>query len=42
MQVINRREQPSDLTGAVVYLAPDESDFVIGQSLVIDGGMAMH
>ena len=42
MQVIKRREQPSDLTGAVVYLAPDESDFVTGQSLVIDGGMAMH
>jgi len=42
MQSIKRREQPSDLTGAVVYLASDESDFVTGQSLVIDGGMAMH
>ena len=42
LQVIKRREQPSDLTGAVVYLASDESDFVTGQSLVIDGGMAMH
>lgn len=42
MQVIKRREQPSDLTGAVVYLASDEADFVTGQSLVIDGGMAMH
>ena len=42
MQVIKRREQPSDLTGAVMYLASDESDFVTGQSLVIDGGMTMH
>lgn len=42
MQVIKRREQPSDLTGAAIYLASDESDFVTGQSLVIDGGMAMH
>ncbi len=42
MQVIKRREQPSDLTGALVYLASDESDFVTGQSLVIDGGMTMH
>ena len=42
MQVIKRREQPSDLVGAVTYFASDESDFVTGQSLVIDGGMCMH
>lgn len=42
MQVIKRREQPSDLTGAVVFFASDESDFITGQSLVIDGGMTMH
>jgi len=42
MQVVKRREQPSDLVGAVIYFASDESDFVTGQSLVIDGGMGMH
>ena len=42
MQVVKRREQPSDLSGAVVYFASDESDFVTGQSFVVDGGMAMH
>lgn len=42
MQVVKRREQPSDLVGAVIYLASDESDFVTGQSLVIDGGMSLH
>ena len=42
MMVFKRREQPSDLVGAAVYFASDDSDFVTGQSLVIDGGMTMH
>ncbi len=42
MQAVKGREQPSDVAGGVVYLASDESDFVTGQSLLIDGGTAMH
>jgi 3-oxoacyl-[acyl-carrier protein] reductase len=42
MQVVKRREQPSDLTGAVIYFASDEADFVTGQSFVVDGGMVVH
>ena len=35
---IKRRQVPGDLTGAVLYLASSDSDFVTGQTLVIDGG----
>ena len=29
---------PEDYVGAAIYLASDESSFVIGQTLIIDGG----
>ncbi|WP_280490101.1 SDR family NAD(P)-dependent oxidoreductase [Nocardia carnea] len=32
---------PADLTGAVVYLASDESRWVTGHSLVVDGGYSL-
>ena len=37
-----RLEQPQDLVGALLFLTSDESDFVIGQTLVVDGGRYMH
>jgi 3-oxoacyl-[acyl-carrier protein] reductase len=37
-QAIHRRETPQDLVGALVFLASDESRFMTGQTLVIDGG----
>ena len=40
-RAIKRREQPEDLVGACVFLASAESDFVTGQTLVVDGGSAM-
>lgn len=40
MQCVKRREEPEDLTGSAVFLASDESDFVTGQLLVVDGGAA--
>ena len=39
---LRRLERPEDLTGAVIFLASHESDFITGQTLLIDGGRAMH
>ena len=39
---LNRLEKPEDLTGAAVFLASNESDFMTGQTLLVDGGRAMH
>jgi len=41
-RAIQREAEPDDLLGAVVFLASDESAFVTGQTLVIDGGSVMH
>jgi NAD(P)-dependent dehydrogenase (short-subunit alcohol dehydrogenase family) len=35
---MNRFGKPSDLTGAVLFLASDSSDYMTGQTLFIDGG----
>ncbi len=37
-----RDELPEDLTGTIVFLASDESDFITGQTIVVDGGSVMH
>ena len=37
-----RLEEPGDLVGAVVFFVSDESNFVTGQALVVDGGRYMH
>jgi NAD(P)-dependent dehydrogenase (short-subunit alcohol dehydrogenase family) len=39
---LRRLETPDDLTGAAVFLASNESDFMTGQTLLVDGGRAMH
>jgi len=33
-----RVEQPEDLLGTAIFLASNESDFITGQSIVVDGG----
>ena len=39
---IRRAERPEDLVGAVLWLASPHSDFVTGQTLVVDGGRQFH
>jgi NAD(P)-dependent dehydrogenase (short-subunit alcohol dehydrogenase family) len=37
-----RAQEPEDLVGTVLFLASKESDFVTGQTIVVDGGSFMH
>ena len=37
-RVIQRDQFPSDVVGAVVFFCSDDSSFITGQSLVVDGG----
>ncbi|MBI4578365.1 MAG: SDR family oxidoreductase [Planctomycetes bacterium] len=38
LRSLGRTEMPDDLCGAMVFLASADSDFVTGQTLVVDGG----
>ncbi|MEE2969891.1 MAG: SDR family oxidoreductase [Pseudomonadota bacterium] len=40
-RALKRDETPEDLVGACLYLASPDSDFVTGQTIVVDGGSAM-
>jgi 3-oxoacyl-[acyl-carrier protein] reductase len=42
VQSVKRRGVPDDIAGAVVFLASEESAFVTGQTINVDGGWAMH
>jgi NAD(P)-dependent dehydrogenase (short-subunit alcohol dehydrogenase family) len=41
-RTIQRDQVPEDIVGAVVYLCGPSSDFVTGQTIVIDGGQYFH
>jgi NAD(P)-dependent dehydrogenase (short-subunit alcohol dehydrogenase family) len=41
-RTIQRDQQPEDVVGAVVFLSGAGSDFVTGQTIVIDGGQYFH
>jgi NAD(P)-dependent dehydrogenase (short-subunit alcohol dehydrogenase family) len=41
-QAIPRPQVPEDLIGAIVFLASDAGAFVTGQTIVVDGGLAMN
>ena len=37
-----RHEYPEDIVGAVLFFASEESNFITGQNLLVDGGEVMH
>jgi len=39
---IKRVGMPEDVVGTIAFLASDESDFITGQIILIDGGRVMH
>jgi NAD(P)-dependent dehydrogenase (short-subunit alcohol dehydrogenase family) len=39
---IKRQETPEDLTGTIVFLCSDDSDFITGQAIIVDGGSALN
>lgn len=39
---MGRLQQPRDLIGALLFLSSDDSDFVTGQTILVDGGRVMH
>ena len=41
-QAVKRRQEPLDLLGPLLFLASDESAFVTGQTLCVDGGWTRH
>jgi 3-oxoacyl-[acyl-carrier protein] reductase len=41
-QSLKRRGAPEDIGNAVVFLASDAASFITGQTIVVDGGWAMH
>ncbi|MCG6536078.1 MAG: SDR family oxidoreductase, partial [Syntrophales bacterium LBB04] len=38
---LKRVEVPEDLTGAIVFLCSSDSDFMTGQTMIVDGGNVM-
>ncbi len=41
-RAFKRDEMPEDLLGTMVFLASAESDFITGQTVLVDGGLVMH
>ena len=41
-RIVQRDQFPSDLTGALLFLASDDSAFMSGQTLLVDGGVSHH
>jgi len=41
-RAIKRLEKPDDLVGTAIFLASSDSDFITGQTIVVDGGHMLH
>ena len=42
MRMLKRAQVPADLVGTIVFLASDDSDFITGQTIAVDGGSVVH
>lgn len=42
MRCFKRGQEPEDLTGSLIFLASRDSDFMTGQTMLIDGGHYVH
>lgn len=41
-RALQRDSVPEDMTGVMLFLASDDSGFMTGQTIVVDGGVVMH
>ena len=41
-RVLKRVQYPEDIAGTAVFLASSDSDFITGQTIVVNGGIVMH
>jgi 3-oxoacyl-[acyl-carrier protein] reductase len=41
-RALQRIQVPQDLVGAILFFASSDSDFITGQTLVVDGGATLH
>ncbi len=41
-RALKRVEKPADLVGTAIFLASSDSDFITGQTILVDGGSSMH
>jgi 3-oxoacyl-[acyl-carrier protein] reductase len=41
-RALKRNQYPQDLVGTMIYLCSSDSDFVTGQTIVVDGGRVVH
>ena len=37
-----REAEPADMLGTMIFLCSADSDFMTGQTIVVDGGSVMH
>jgi NAD(P)-dependent dehydrogenase (short-subunit alcohol dehydrogenase family) len=42
MRMLKRAELPEDIVGTLIFLASDDSDFITGQTILVDGGGNVH
>jgi 3-oxoacyl-[acyl-carrier protein] reductase len=42
MRMLKRAEVPEDIVGTLIFLASDDSDFITGQTVVVDGGGSVN
>jgi NAD(P)-dependent dehydrogenase (short-subunit alcohol dehydrogenase family) len=40
--ILKRVANPADIVGPILFLAGPDSDFMTGQTIVVDGGMTLH